>query len=82
MPLTHLRCPVCLSPALSLHSDSVLDLGEVAGVVYDDAKTGCYDWQATVVGVACDRGHVFWVDPGHAARELADGRALIAGIAG
>jgi len=62
-------CPVCGSRTLRLYEDKtpagssqLLVPGELAGVVYDDAKTGNYDWQYNVVGVICHKQHRFWVE--------------------
>lgn len=66
-------CPMCGSKALKLYESDedpadldgepkLLMPGEVVGVVFSEEKTGCYDWQHTVVGVVCDKDHVFWVD--------------------
>ena len=62
-------CPVCHSTLITQYSDQgeedeeemLLAPGEACGVVFDETKTGCYDWQFVVVAWTCDSGHVFFV---------------------
>lgn len=64
-------CPLCGSKVLKLHSSAgddededgemLLEPGEPVGVVFSEVKTGCYDWAHVVVGIVCDKGHVFWI---------------------
>lgn len=55
-------CPRCSSQKLDLQKTPFISAGEEVGIVYDDSKTGCYDWQHVVVGIECDSGHIFWIE--------------------
>lgn len=64
-------CPLCGSKTLKLYESDedpedgepkLLEPGESVGVVFNEEKTGCHDWAHVVVGVVCDKKHVFWVE--------------------
>jgi hypothetical protein len=63
-------CPICGTSTLHLYEDDgdcdeadepFWAPGEECGVVLDEDKTGCFDWQMTVVGWQCANDHVFFV---------------------
>jgi hypothetical protein len=62
-------CPICASTEIKLYSDvgdgdedePFWSEGDQCGVVLDEEKTGCFDWQFVVVGYTCSAGHVFFV---------------------